>query len=206
MTSRIVRPALVLAGVVALTGLSWTGATAVARLNAAAPPANPVIATIDLEAVVEELAERKDKLASLTSSLADAQKKVDNLVAELKSDQSKIEALTGTAKDVAVKELREKAIRAEFEKQYAQKLLIEMQGEMLRDLYLKISDATKRLAKKNGYSLVMTSDEKVEVPKGDPEAITRAIALKRMLYVDSGLDITNEVVAMMNNEYAATRK
>lgn len=122
----------------------------------------------------------------------------------MKSDQEKIKQIpAGSDKDKAMKELREKAIRAEFEKQYAQKLLIEMQGEMLRDLYLKISEATGRMAKTNGYSLVIANDQKIEIPKGDPNEIGRAISSKRMLYSDGALDVTQELITMMNNEYAA---
>ncbi len=207
MTTRTVRSALLISGLLALGAIAWTGAAAVARVPALAPPTSPVIATIDLEAIVAQIAERKDKEDALKASLADAQKRVDKLAEDVKSAQSRLEALpAGADREKAAKELREMAIRAEFEKQYAQKLLIEMQGEMLRDLYLKISDATKRHAKKSGYALVLVSDERLEIPKSDPETITRAISSKRMMFVDPALDITNDIVALMNNEYAATRK
>lgn len=206
MTTRIVRPALALTTLLILAGLTWTGASAVARMSAAAPPTNPILATVDLEAIVAQINERKDKEDALKASLAEAQKNVDTIVEGVKAEQSKIEQLSGAQKDAAVKRLREMAIRAEFEKQYAQKLLIEMQGEMLRDLYLKISDTTKRHAKKNGYAMVLVTDEKLEIPKSDPEAITRAISSKRMMYVDPSLDITADIVTQMNNEYSAARK
>lgn len=207
MTTRTVRSALLLTGLLVLAGLTWTGARAGARVPAMTPPASPVIATVDLEAIVAQIAERKDKEDALKASLADAQKRVDKLAEDVKAASSRLENLpAGPEREKAAKELREMAIRAEFEKQYAQKLLIEMQGEMLRDLYLKIADATKRHAKKSGYALVMVSDERLEIPKSDPETITRAISAKRMMYVDPALDITADIVALMNNEYAATRK
>jgi Skp family chaperone for outer membrane proteins len=198
------RTALIVAGVIATLSAASLVGTAVARHSMMTPPPAPVIATVDLEGVVAALKERLDKELNLKASLSDAQKRVDTLVEEVKSDQEKIKQMpAGNDKDKAMKELREKAIRAEFEKQYAQKLLIEMQGEMLRDLYLKISEATGRMAKSNGYSLVIANDQKIEIPKGDPNEIGRAISSKRMLYSDGALDVTNELITMMNNEYAA---
>lgn len=198
------RSALILTGVLATLGAASLVGTAVARHSMTAPPSSAVVATIDLESVVAALKERVDKETALKASLSDAQNKVNALGKEVENEQEKLKQMpTGVDRDRAVKELREKAIRAEFEKQYAQKLLIEMQGEMLRDLYLKISEATSRMAKKNGYSLVIANDQKIEIPKGDPNEIGRAIAAKRILFVDGSLDVTQEVITMMNNEYDA---
>lgn len=178
-------------------------ATAGARL---APPSAPIIAVIDLEEALSKLGERSDKEKTLKDQVAELQARINKYGEDLKSDQSKFELEIGPAKAAMGKQIREKMIRAEFEKQYSQKLLTESQGEMLRDLYVKISDAAKRVAEKNGYQIVLASDEKVNIPKGDPDGVTRAIALKRFLYVDPQLNITGEVVEMMNNEYAAGKK
>jgi len=205
MTKRPLATSLtVLCSVLALAGVGYVAGVAGARSSAMAPPSSPVVATIDLETVVQQLKERTDKEGSLKSSLAEAQAKVKKLQEDVKNEGEKLEQMpAGTGKEGAVKAFREKAIRAEFEAQYAQKLLVELQGEMLRDLYLKISDTSTRLARKNGYSLVLASDQNVQIPKGDPNDITRAIALRRMIYADGALDITGELVTMMNNEYAA---
>ena len=77
-----------------------------------------------------------------------------------------------------------------------------MQAEMLRELYLKINAAVQFLAKRDGYQLVLTSDEKVPVNAGDPDSVLRAISLKRMLYVDPAMDITPDVVSYLNLGYA----
>jgi Skp family chaperone for outer membrane proteins len=200
-------PAFAVLGVVALGSVGYLAGLAGARASVMAPPTSPVIATLDLEQVVQALNERKDKETALQSSLGDAKAKVDRLGEEVKNERARVENMVaGPDRDRAIKEFREKAIRAEFETQYAQKLLVEMQGEMLRDLYLKISETSARLARKNGYSLVLASDQSVQIPKGDPQDITRAIALRRMIYVDGALDITQELVTMMNNEYAAGGK
>lgn len=197
------RPALVVAASLALIGVALTAAVAGANFTRSTPPSAPMIATIDLEAAFDGIHERRDLEAQLKSTLdqyqADLKKKAD----EVESLQTTYAALTGNAKQAKAKELREAVLRTEIEKQFSQKKLDEMRAEMRRDLYIKITDACKRNAKANGYSLVISNDEKATVPPlGDPDTVARAISLKRIIYTDPALDITSEVVTMMNNEYS----
>lgn len=182
-------------------------AQAGAKAAMKAPPSAPVIAVIDLEETLKQLKERADKEDALKVQVGELQNRIKVLEEDAKSYQSKIENAVGDPEKIRLaKEFREKAIRAEFEKQYAQRFLNELQSEMLRELYLKIDAAADAIAKKNGYALVLASDEKVNIPSGDSEAVTRAIGLKRMMYVDPQLDITREVVDEMNNKYQSGAK
>jgi Skp family chaperone for outer membrane proteins len=206
------RPALgsslVVAAVLALGLGVGAASVAVARSAAVAPPSTPVIATIDLEEALKQLKEKTDKEATLKANLEDAQGRLNRLTQELKDEEEKVKTLSsGADRDKALKNFREKAIRAEFERQYQQRLLSELQAEMLRDLYNKISDASTRLARQNGYSLVLASDEKIQIPaSSDPADVSRAISLRRMIYADGALDVTKDLVTLMNNEYAAGKK
>jgi Skp family chaperone for outer membrane proteins len=192
-------------GALAALGVSYVATKATAVASLMAPPSAPVIAVVDLEECLKQLNEKGDKERALKSQVDTMQGKVNQSVEDLKSDQTKLEAMPNNpAKIEAAKAFREKMIRAEFEKQYSQRLLNEMQSEMLRDLYVKIAAAAADIAKRNNYDLVMASDAGVPIPPGaDIEGVTRAIALKRMLYVGQNLDITAEVVQAMNNQYAA---
>lgn len=169
----------------------------------AMPPQGPTIATIDLEKVIQLMKEREDKETALKSRTEEYKSKLTALQEEAKSDKTKLDAEPeGPNKVAMAKALREKIFRAEFEGQYATKVLGEMQGEMLKDLYTKINDTARAIAKRNAYHLVMTSDENAQVNAGDPDSIKRAIAFKRILYVDPSLDITNDIVAELNSAYA----
>ncbi|HMN41636.1 MAG TPA: OmpH family outer membrane protein [Phycisphaerales bacterium] len=182
------------------------GAWAATRATASAPvpPAAPVVATIDLEEVIKGLKEREDKEKALSAKQGEYQGKLNQMTEDAKSEKSKIENMPDTPEKIAAaKNLREKLIRAEFEKQYAERLLGELKGEMMRELYVKISEATKSLAKRNGYQLVLSNDQNVPVGSGDPDAVLRAIALRRVMYAAPELDITSEVVTELNNLYAA---
>ncbi len=197
---------LVLAALLACAGLALIGARAAATAARFGPPAAPVIAVVDLDSVLQGLNEKKDREAALQTTLKDLQSRVNALGEEAKNEQAKLEQATDAQKPALAKALREKIIRAEFEKQYSEKILTEMSGEVIREIYLKIDNATERLAKQNGYQLVLASDEKNPVPdRGSTSDILRSIASKRMLFVDPSLDITQEVITLMNNEYAARK-
>lgn len=169
-----------------------------------APPAAPVIAVIDLESAFGQLQERTDLEAQLKARVAQLQKIVDDLEADAKSKKTEAENLpAGPAKTQKIREASEAILRTEVESQISQKKLEGMRGELRRELYLKIVDACQRLAKQNGYALVLASDESAKIPMADPDTVARAISFKRMLHVDPALDITGDVVTMMNNEHAS---
>ena len=191
-------------GMIVCAGLGAYASRAAAGGALRTPPAAPVIATVDLEGVINGMNERKVKEEALSAKQVEYKAKVDGLNEELKSDKTKYDAEPeGPGKMAMAKAMREKVFRMEFEGQYAIKVLGEMKAEMLRELYLKINAAAKTLAKRNGYQLVMTSDESVPVNAGDPDSVLRAIALKRMLYVDPNMDITPDIVTFLNNEWMA---
>lgn len=197
---------LALAGLALVGSVAFFGAKASATSVFRGPPAAPVIAVVDLDAVLQGLNEKKEREAALQATLKELQNRVSGLGEDAKNEQAKLEQAPPADKPALAKALREKIIRAEFEKQYSEKLLGETSGEVIRDIYLKIDAATERLAKQNGYQLVLASDEKNPIPeRGATGDILRAIAGKRMLYVDPSLDITQEVIALMNNEYAAKK-
>lgn len=188
----------------AVAAITCTCAAALVGASLKAPPAAPIIAIVDLEDVVKGLNERTDKEAALTSQKASLEAKIKQIKDEADADKTRMDQEPAGAGQLALaKGVREKLFRAEFERQYAQRLLDETQTDMLRDLYTKIAAAAQEMAKQNGYSMVLASDERVNIPRGDPEAVTRAITLKRMLYVDKSMDITADLVQLMNNQYAA---
>lgn len=194
--------ALVL-GVACAGGVSVAGA----HFAKAAPPSAPILAVLDLEAAFNGLTERTDLENQLRSMKEDLQSRLTEMQKGLKDKSEEIKPLpAGPEKTTKAKELRESALRMEVEGQISQKKLDEMRGELRRDLYLKIVDAVKRVSRQNNYAMVLASDEKVQIPLGDPEDVSRAITFKRMLHVDASLDITNDIITIMNNEYAATRR
>ena len=93
-------------------------------------------------------------------------------------------------------------IRGEIEAQLANRKLDSQQADLFHELYTKVDTSIQEIAKQNQYHMVFVSDEAAKVPKGNSETVLRGITMKRMLYVDDTLDITEDVIRVMNNAYA----
>lgn len=191
--------AIVSAATVAALSVTAVGTPAAQRLG---PTASPVIAMVNLPKVLDGLKEREAKDKELDAAKQALQKKADDAKKTLDSDRDALKLLPDTeAKIAAAKAYREKVLRTDFDLDFGKQLLAEQQAEGLKDLYAKITAACAALAKARGYNLVISNDEGVPV-RGNTDEATRTISLKRFLYVDPGMDITDEVVQYMNNEYA----
>ena len=80
---------------------------------------------------------------------------------------------------------------------------------LLQELYKKISDAVDGIANANGYNLVLLDDSNPYVryskeSRMAPELqIWNKIKSQKVLYADPGIDITNQLITRMNNEFIA---
>ena len=74
----------------------------------------------------------------------------------------------------------------------------------MKDVYVKIQAAVAKLAQKGGYTLVLLDDRAITLPKTTTDReMNAAILSKQILFAANGLDVTDELVTMMNNEYQA---
>lgn len=185
-------------------GLTAAGAGLGAGAFRAAPPP-AVIAVADLERVFANLEERVALEADLTAYVKAKQDELDKMVQQIDNAKSKVDALPeGPEQSTAREEWITMTIEARTKKAVYDGLMDEKRGEIFRGLYAKITETSRRLAQSNGYGLVLASDEKVRLPEaGQSQDVTRVISLKRMLYVEPSLDVTDQLVTMMNNEFKA---
>lgn len=171
-----------------------------------APPSSTVVTVIDISRVLQGLKEREARDQELQASERELTTKASDLKKEIEADRASLESLPDTAdKLAAARRLREKMFRADFELDFSKAVLGEKQAEGMKELHAKIVDAAGRLAKARGYHLVLSSDMAVPV-RGNMDELSRTISLKRFVYVDAQLDITDELIAFMNNEYAVGSK
>jgi Skp family chaperone for outer membrane proteins len=199
------RGAIVLAGVVAaVLAVGAVAGVTVASRARVAPPAGATIAVLDLEATFDKLEQRKDLEANLKNQRDAAQAKLQELQNQIDAAKAEFEATpSGPQKLAKGRALRDIVIKGEFEAQFSQKRIDELRGELRRELYNRITDAVGRLGKQSGWGMVINSDAKAEIPMADADTVARAISIKRTIYVDASLDVTEDVVNFMNNEYRA---
>lgn len=201
--ARFARRPLLLAAVFAAVAAVSVGAGALTGAFYK-PPVPPVIATVDLQTVVSGLEKRKQKEQEFQSKGKEFKDNLDALKKQIDDEQKTYDTSpAGPAKTQMGQQLVRKALQYKFDSEYAEQFLDQMYGEMLREMYDDIALACKKLAVRNGYTIVMTDDSGAQIPRGGRVDVTRAISMKRMLYVDPAHDVTRELIDMMNNDFAA---
>ena len=165
------------------------------------------IATIDMEKVFNALQETIDKnndLKNYTEGLkAELVKLRDNANAAFEVAKN---LSPGQQREDKFREAAEMDINVQVKDRMFQAMVDRRQTETLRAINEKIADAAKRLAQKNGYSMVMSTDDAVRIPEraGSDDA-KRIMSLKRFLYVAPEHDVSQELITMLNAEFAARR-
>lgn len=207
MTTRAPRPlfAIALTLGAALVGAAFaTGASA----TSARPPAQPTaVAVVDVVAVLDGLSEKAVLEQRLQQSVTDRQAQLDEIITKIKAAQAD---LNGTLKEGTpeyrekVRQLLELNALAEARRNILQRIVAFDKGDMLRDIYSKITVAVQKIAERNGYDVVVLDDATFPLPAEAADSdMERAILTRSVLYRHDSVDITAQVVTLMNNEFSA---
>tara|TARA_B100000959_G_scaffold94352_1_gene100221 strand:+ start:3704 stop:4324 length:621 start_codon:yes stop_codon:yes gene_type:complete len=71
----------------------------------------------------------------------------------------------------------------------------------IRSMYDNIRAAAEKLSKENGWDVVFVNDAAVKLPDGDNPNIMGEIASRRVLYANTNLDVTDQLIEYMNGEF-----
>lgn len=188
--------------VVALVG--WRAGAESTEGRALAKPTT--VAIVDIEKTLNQLNELTDMNKKLEDRVTVRQADLNALAKQLEDLQEQLKNTTDADVEkrrtlrAQIFELRETATART--KAYQSLINIE-KGEIIRPLYLKVLDAVKETATKQGYDVVLFDDRSLMVPQDTESIVNQAIQAKRILYADDTLDITNQVVLLMNNKFKA---
>lgn len=167
--------------------------------------APPIVAVVDLERIVNNLDELTARQADLNNWITERQSAFDRVKQQFESARQKLEILPIGSDDA--EQAREDLLRLQIELKLQQELSQEgvdqRKAIVHRDLFNKVSDAVERLARKNSYHLVLSNDSEPPLILGTESQVQRQIAGRRVLFADGALDITDELLQMMNNEWQA---
>lgn len=192
--------------------LAWhAGASNATTASLARPPAQPTaIATIDIVDVFEQLNERTTLEAQLKTRVEARQSQLDDINKRIQTIQADLDPQTGTLKagtddyKEKVREFMEQRAVAEARRNALQQIISIDQGALRRQLYTKIEAAIAKIADRDGIDLVILDDSGFPVPENAADNdVYRAIITKGVIYKHDSIDLTQRVITMMNNEYAA---
>ena len=187
----------------ALLAAAFLGALAASSLRAPASAVEPArVATVDLEKVFNSLkryegaqARVKALAAELETQVSSTETKVRGLQSDLDSfrEGSKEQADAIAALQAAVGELRA------IQQFVGTKIELE-RARAMRDTYLAIKDAVRRLAEKEGYDYILLDDSIVQMDPSDAAKTMAQISARRFLYANGKRDVTEKLIGMMNAE------
>ncbi|MCH7572582.1 MAG: OmpH family outer membrane protein [Planctomycetes bacterium] len=159
-----------------------------------------VIATLDLEKVFGQLQEvnvAEKVLENEIMVLVEANKIAEETIKALQADQEDFPP--GGQK---FEEIEDRLMRAAYafkaDVDYIKGYKDRRNAEIVRAIYLKISDAAKQVAEMRGVDIVLVDDSIIQVNPGTLVDVNRQIAARRMLYTNPNLDLTVDVVNLMN--------
>lgn len=204
-TSRFTSPALTAVALATIGVLAFRSGAGFSRT---APTAAPIVAVVDVEKVVNDCAEmdtrnkankakheaEEKELAKMSEQLTNINKEMDLLKED---DRAGRKALVYKGAQIdGARKVRKDILDSTRDEENA---------DVLRDVYNKAIQTISQYANQNGISLVVVDDTVLTVPaEGGVRSVTSAIIGRRMLYCNkSQLDITNDILTQMNNDYAA---
>lgn len=190
---------------VLIAALAWqAGANA---NNTTRPPAQPTaIATVDIVTIFDQLQELKDLETVLENRKNSRQAQLDEVNNQLRAIGADLEGMvrgTDEYKDKVRQAMEMQAVIKARGDALNQILSID-RGNMTRELYTKVADAIARISDREGYDAVLFDDSTFVVPEDAPyQDVYRAIVTRSVLYRHNAIDVTDQVVSLMNSEYTA---
>ena len=180
--------------------------------RAMAPVSPPVVAVVRIEPLFDGLKQK-----------ADASAAVDRLLSEIEAEVQRRQEATN-----ALKEEHSNAIDAKQREALSDKIALESlkneswlqtarqelelnKAVYLQDLYKTIYEATNSLALTEGYDLVIVDDSGDALPfnrnaRVVPQAqVLQQLNMRKVLFVNPTLDITDDLIMRMNNEFNAAQ-
>ena len=160
----------------------------------------PVIATLNLERVFNDIEVLKQAQVALQAEIKVFQDRHQELRAEAERHAADLELLVpGTQKyDTAQKQRMQSVLDFSAMGEFIEYRLDASRAEARRELFDKILDEAAEYAKENGIDFIFTDDSKLALESGTDMQIVQQLALRRMIYANPAYDITDELIGWIN--------
>jgi len=141
------------------------------------------IGYIDLSRSFDEYQKTKDFDRKLEAKGDMKQKDRENVVQEIRKMREELELMNKNAREKKEADIESKIKSLQDFDQDAKTDLTKERDNMVKDILKEMSDVIKEYGEKNGYSIIVND--------------------RVLLYGDAGLDLTNEIIKILNDKYAA---
>ena len=184
------------------------------RAEAQAAPtvrkAATAVAVMDISQVYRSLKEREAVRADNTrrmEGLKEMQTRQAQEIRQLTQEWETMQRMT-TGDAAAVRDLgrqiEEKTVNYRVQQEVESLRVQQGYSTAVNRMYRKMTDAAGRVAQDNGYDLVLFDEPVPDFRRIPPQQMDAALGSREVLWAAERLDITDQVVTRMNNEYAAS--
>jgi Skp family chaperone for outer membrane proteins len=160
-------------------------------------------AVVDVQRVLNGLAEKNVVEADITRRGEQLQKQTQEKAKEVRDLEQDLSILGPDSE--AYRQTNEKRQEKTIALEVWQRLkLQELETEkalQMEHLYRKLTAAVERLAKKQGYDLVLYKDETESLRAKTQQQVGAIISMRKVLYSAPELDLTDQLTQMLNNEF-----
>jgi len=141
------------------------------------------IGYIDLSRSFDEYQKTKDFDKELEAKGDKKQKDRENVVQEIRKMREELELMNKNAREKKEADIEAKIKSLQDFDQEAKTDLTKERDNMVKDILKEMSGVIKEYGEKNGYSIIIND--------------------RVLLYGDSGIDLTNEIIKILNDKYKA---
>lgn len=139
------------------------------------------IGYIDLSRSFDEYQKTKDFDKELEGKGDMKQKEREKVVQEIRKMREELELMNKDAREKKETDIEAKIKSLQDFDQEAKTDLTRERDNMVKDILKEMSDVIKEYGEKNGYSIIVND--------------------RVLLYGDSGMDLTNEIIKILNDKY-----
>ena len=178
----------------------------------AAAPTPAVVAVVRIEPLFDGLKQRAEAAAGVDQLLGEIETEVRarrEAIETLKEEHSN--TVDATDREALADKIAIETLKNDFWLQTAKREHELDKAVRLQDLYKKIFDAIQTLALTEGYDLVIVDDSGDVLPfdrssRVVPQVqVLQQLARRKVLFVNPTLDITEDLIMRMNNEFNAAQ-
>ena len=190
---------ILLAAVFATVGL-LAGAGA-ANMLAAQPTK---IAIVDVIKVRNGLNEAKVISAEIEAKLQKYEQEHKGRLEEIESLREDLSILTpdSEAFDEKQRQLLAKTVEAKTWQEVAKVEITHEHTIQLESLFRQIVQASTDIATLHGYDMVLSQEREINFRNAKPKEIDALISLRKILWSRDEMDVTEQVIQKMNNDFA----
>jgi Skp family chaperone for outer membrane proteins len=173
----------------------------------AAESAPSRIATIDLEKTYNSIDRYAATLAAIKSTGEGLEQQVKQSESTVKELEAELESFqTGSdAQAAAIQKLQAAVGEFRAVEQFARAKVEVERARALRETYIAIKDAARRLAEREGYDYIMLDDSLPEMDPASAQRTMQQISARRFIFASPKSEVTDQLIALMNEEWKAAK-